>query len=632
MFFKKLFCAFCMVFCGFARLHGQVVSADTVMQLPEFETNTSRFKQFTVGVKSTITDSLTKHILQQQNLAQLLAYSSPLNIKVYGQGQLATTGFRGAGAQHTAVLWNGINLQNSMNGQTDFSMFPVDFADEVELYYGGNTSLYGSGAVGGAVVLNNLQAYNQKGVGYSFNSGSFGLMQHQFRVQYGTPKWYAKAKAFHTKAENNFTYKNNQLAGAPLQPLTHAQTQANGLLFETGWKPTAKQTLDVRYWYQYSNRNLPPTIGMAASTAAQLDKSNKLALEWRKLRLNSQLVARAAWFNEYIHYSDSITQIFETSKANALIAEAEFFKKWQKPVWLNVGFNNSYTKANNRSYTTNPIRNSTAAFASLQVKWFKKLTSTANFRQEFVAKKLLPFTASLSFLYVVTNRIDITFHINKSYRLPTFNELYWLTGNPNLLHEQGYGQEVGIKHTITKNIFFNQVTLNVFNRNINNWIVWQPEGGSWTPQNLTHVWSRGAEFKISHKQILRKVMITWNSEFSYVLSSNQQSVIANDESLGKQLIYVPKLSHQHWLKCNYKSTYVALNLVYSGYRFITSDNTAFLNHYSLLNAFAGTQFQFKKYTLYTQFQVGNVLNNHYQVVAARPMPLRNVAFCIGLKM
>ena len=131
MFFKKLFCAFCMVFCGFARLHGQVVSADTVMQLPEFETNTSRFKQFTVGVKSTITDSLTKHILQQQNLAQLLAYSSPLNIKVYGQGQLATTGFRGAGAQHTAVLWNGINLQNSMNGQTDFSMFPVDFADEV---------------------------------------------------------------------------------------------------------------------------------------------------------------------------------------------------------------------------------------------------------------------------------------------------------------------------------------------------------------------------------------------------------------------------------------------------------------------------------------------------------------------
>ena len=34
---------------------------------------------------------------------------------------------------------------------------------------------------------------------------------------------------------------------------------------------------------------------------------------------------------------------------------------------------------------------------------------------------------------------------------------------------------------------------NIFNRNINNWIIWLPEQTFWTPQNLMQVWSRGLE-------------------------------------------------------------------------------------------------------------------------------------------
>ncbi len=62
---------------------------------------------------------------------------------------------------HTAILWNGFNIQNAMLGQTDLSLLPAVFFDEVEIEYGGSSAVWGSGAVAGSIHLNNRAGFGR---------------------------------------------------------------------------------------------------------------------------------------------------------------------------------------------------------------------------------------------------------------------------------------------------------------------------------------------------------------------------------------------------------------------------------------------------------------------------------------
>ena len=91
-------------------------------------------------------------------MAEVLQENTPIYIRNYGSGGLATASFRGSNAYHTPVIWNGINIQNPMNGQIDFSAIPVFLSDEISLQYGGNGGVWGSGAMAGLLFINSAIA------------------------------------------------------------------------------------------------------------------------------------------------------------------------------------------------------------------------------------------------------------------------------------------------------------------------------------------------------------------------------------------------------------------------------------------------------------------------------------------
>src|SRR5690606_5715624 len=134
-----------------------------------------RLSDFASGLKTQAIDSATMARYRPADLGTLLEMESPIFIKSYGLGSLATTSFRGGSANHTAVLWNGFNIGSPMNGQIDLSLVPVGIADEVSIQYGGASALWGSGAVGGSVLLNSTPVFDSGltvDAGASF--GSFG--------------------------------------------------------------------------------------------------------------------------------------------------------------------------------------------------------------------------------------------------------------------------------------------------------------------------------------------------------------------------------------------------------------------------------------------------------------------------
>src|SRR5690606_5662237 len=67
-------------------------------------------KEYAVGSKIYKIDSASVAQGHQQTLSELISRKSPIYFKNYGQGMLSTVSFRGTSSNHTAVLWNGINI------------------------------------------------------------------------------------------------------------------------------------------------------------------------------------------------------------------------------------------------------------------------------------------------------------------------------------------------------------------------------------------------------------------------------------------------------------------------------------------------------------------------------------------
>ena len=110
----------------------------------------------------TVIDSVRMAESATDSFAELLTKHSSIFVKTYGQGSTATVSFRGTAASHTQVLWNGVNINNPMLGQVDFSLIPVWFVDQTELYHGGSSLQDGSGALGGEVSLSSRPRRGEK--------------------------------------------------------------------------------------------------------------------------------------------------------------------------------------------------------------------------------------------------------------------------------------------------------------------------------------------------------------------------------------------------------------------------------------------------------------------------------------
>src|SRR6056297_3816481 len=145
---------------GFTEEPDGDIPADTIA-LEEVQISAQRMNHFSTGLKIS---SIEKELIEEyktQSLAELLAMHSQIFIKSYSNGGVTSPSTRGSGANHTAILWNGFNLQDPMNGMTNLSHIPISFIDEIAIQQGGSGALYGSGALGGAIHFNTNPSYNK---------------------------------------------------------------------------------------------------------------------------------------------------------------------------------------------------------------------------------------------------------------------------------------------------------------------------------------------------------------------------------------------------------------------------------------------------------------------------------------
>ena len=575
-------------------------------------------------------DSTILVMNSMNSLAELLANQSSLHIKTYGNGNIATSSLRGGNANHTAILWNGLSIQNPMLGQTDLSLIQTSVFDDLCVEHGGGSAAWGSGAIGGSIHLQNKNKFNEGlKTKVQFNYGSFESKKLNSALFYSNSKFSTHTRLYFNNSKNNYTYIDTTNKEKPLQQVKSAEIITKGFLQEFSFLVNSKNSLNVRLWYTKMERNIP-SFTQQINKKSQLDQSLRFNADWeiKTKKLNS--VFRIAYFNDVLNYSDSVAEIYSKSGVNTYIIETDNNYKLKLGT-LYFGINNTLYQTDTKNYDTLHKLNKLAFFGGYNLSLLKsKLNYSIFLRQEFTNQTLIPFTGNSGITYDLGKRILGKINVSKSYRQPSLNDLYWKQGgNINLKPEDSKEIEVGIATQFLFNKTKLQVEVNYFDRQTNNWIIWLPnDNGYWTPKNLLQVHSRGIETKTTFSYLNDKLFLKLDLNTNYILSTNTKNVNLNDNSSGKQLIYSPRYAGYATFLLQYKKITFYYNYNYTGYRFTSTDNTSWLMPYQISNLKVSTFFDFTKTKFIIFASCNNLLNKNYVVVSNSPMPLRN--FEIGL--
>ncbi|MDZ4665186.1 MAG: TonB-dependent receptor [Bacteroidota bacterium] len=602
---------------------------DTIL-LPEVNVKSTKLNSSLTGKKIQKIDSLTLELFKNQTLDVLLSNNTPIFIKNYGPGALQTTTFRGGNASQTAILWNGLNIQNSMLGLTDISNISGSLFNSVEIEYGGSSALWGSGAMGGAVHLNNTHAFN-KGVYTKLNTliSTIGSRSAFTDVGYSNSKISFALKASVIKNKNEYAFYNDSNVLVKRKDASYEQLSA---MPELKWFINNHNTVQAGAWLTKGIRNIP-NFSNIHNKIQQTDESERMNFNWyhSKNRITNNL--KVAHFTERLDYLDSISRIDSRSTMQTRIIEDDLYFKWQSNHTLNIGFN--YTKNEGLTeyyYGSKFIERYSFITSHRDVFFNSKLTTNAAIRAEHTSSNLNPITYNFGAEYVPFKKLLLKLNAGKVYRIPTLNDLYWTPGgNPSLKPEEGYTADGTAEYSTSNGAYNLLVSGSIFYKLISNWIQWVPYGVGYSqPVNLQEVYSRGAETSWQTGYTKDKFNIQLKCITSYVLSTISKTELEGDETLNKQLIYTPRYTINSSLTLIYKTFAISYFNNYIGYRFTASDNSVWLNpyHYSTLRAIYTNRFQ--KMELGFFGNINNVLNKQIEILANRPIALRY--FEIGIQL
>jgi vitamin B12 transporter len=617
--------------------HGNA-TPDTIITLDAVWFEGSRREVLSTGHPSHNIDSQAIQRLSDQHMAYLLSRHSGMFLKSYGPGLLATPTLRGGSASHTALVWNGFSLENPMHQQSDLSLLPVFFMDEVSIQHGGGSALWGSGAMGGTIFMDNR---NPATKGWQLmagmNASSIEALGQQLMIRYGGQQGSSSLKVFNNNARNRYRYVNTALAGNPLEVQQYAALDQWGLLQENYLQIGQRHHLKFHWWYQDNTRNIPPALQGSHSGAFQQDETLRITSEWKAAFNKLVATWRGGYFRENLLYRDSVN-LESRSRSNKLVQEGEVRWQVRHNILVFSGINLDMVSAESWEYARTHSQNSLAVFSSFA---WEPITSTVkisgSLRQEFIAGMDIPLVPSLGISWMPANTLSIAANAGKNYRTPSLNDRYWVPGgNPELEPESGWSQDLTLnwmpKTILGQEGLLQKFSATIFHRNISNWIIWLPRESShyWTPENIMAVRSHGGEWRAAGAWHFQEVGLLWNVNYDYVISRNHKAKSTNDASVGKQLIYVPKHRGGGTATITWRDFSLTYNHQFTSRRYITSDNNRWLEPFQTADLGLSWSGNRTTHGLEAYVTAVNIWNENYFVMVARPMPLRY--FQAGIKL
>lgn len=634
-----------------------------------------------IGVQKTAFDSVALKENIALSMADILTFNSSVFVKSYGRATLSTVAFRGTSPSHTQVTWNGMRINNPMLGMTDFSTIPAYFIDNASLLHGTSSVNETGGGLGGLVRLATTPDVGE-GINaqYVQGIGSFSTFDEFGRFTYGDDHWSVSTRVVYSSSPNDYKYVNHDkkvniydddhnIIGQyhPTERNRSGAYKDFHALQEIYYNTNKGDRFGLNAWFIKSNRELPM---LTTDYGDERDFENRQrentfrgVLSWDHNRSNWKAGAKAGYIHTWMAY-DYRREITEgnwaemtrsRSKVNTVFGqlEGEYTPARRWYFTANLSAHQHFVRSEDKNIILQDGDKAIVGYdkgrielsGAFSAKWqpVDPIGLSVVLREEMFGDRWAPLIPAFFIDGLISRKgnVMVKASVSKNHKFPTLNDLYFLPGgNPDLKSENGWSYDAGASFdTGWTRPFPVSVGGSVtwFDSYIDDWIMWLPTTkGFFSPRNVKKVHAYGIEGKLNlAMEPFKGWVVDLNGSYSWTPSVNRgEKMSPADQSVGKQLPYVPKHSASLTGRLTWRSWGFLYKWAYYSERFTMSSNdytlTGHLPRYFMSNISLEKGLSFKPVDLQLKFAVNNLFNEDYLSVLSRPMPGINFEFFIGI--
>ncbi len=541
-------------------------------------------------------------------LPELLNDVTGLQLQNYGSiGAQTSVSMRGMTSSQVLILIDGRPVNKFQDGLVDLSSIPVDNIASIEIVRGAASSLYGSSAMGGVInIITKKETPNK------------------VDVSYGTFETYRTNIAVSDKADE-LVYTLTASYDVSEGDRENSGYYAANVNIYTGKKLSESVNVDVRAGWSDSTLGIP---GMASYTR----EDDKQSIEKNFVDMEIALPAGVTLkgYSGYdvmdVDWEDWMGEINRsTHKYRESAAELTVSRDLAESnhAVIGVEYHDYQAKSTNTgSHSMQLI----SGFGQDEVKIADAAVITIGGRYDSYRDIDPEFSPSAALLVYLPGDTALRLSAGKSFRVPTFNDLYWddpyMSGNPELKPETGTSYDAGIDTRIAKNLW---VRIGGFYNDVKDMIIWAPVDPNdiyspWTLYNMSSARIKGVETELRVKFL----------EYAE-LDVGYTALDTENKETGSDVIYKPDNKVDAKLGVTLDKTYCSLSLQHIGKRYHNDpDSTGTrlrLDPYTIYGAQVSHQIT-KTAKLYIKGE--NLFDKEYAFFQEYPMP--GAAFYGGLKL
>ena len=548
---------------------------------------------------------------------------------------------RGSNPDQVLVLLDDQRINIAQGGGVDLNAFPVEAVERIEIIRGGHSALLGTDAVGGVIHIISNETVVPRGFSYGIRTtmGSFGSQMVSFSGTHRIGPLSTFLSYNKTKSKGDFTYKLPD--SGEIQTRENNDYDADNLFLKT------KLDVGANHRFQFLFQSLDTERGVIGSVdfpspAARRDEKRQLFSLMSENAVTSRFrIKEHVYYHTYDnHYVDSGGWIPTDDLHENSVYGIDLHAQWNigRHFIVNSGAEIKQDKLVSTKFT-NIKRNTQSLYVmteisyplsigGMQTQW-KWIPAIRWSHYSDVDSRFCPKVGMLMSLGH-ENKLAVRGNIGQSYRVPTFNDLYWpedlfTKGNPSLGPETSTNLDVGLSYTRRRRVFFN-VEVTYFHNTFKDLILWEADGAKWTPRNVGKTQISGLEsaitFRLPSNFMYIKMAHTWMKAVDKT---------PNSPDYGNRLIYRP--DHKFDISTGIDVSPFTVNINYRivGKRFTDPGNTRTLSEYRFLNGNIGFFLSVSGIRADIRLQALNLLKKSIYLLEGYPLPGREYRISIGLQ-
>lgn len=608
--------------------------------------------------------------LNSHSVADALRYFSGLQLKDYGGvGGVKTVNIRSMGTHHLGISYDGIELGNAQNGQIDLGQFSLDNVEEITLYNGQKSAVLQAasdyGNAGSVYIRTRMPLF---GYGKTFNlrarlraassdTWRLSLLYEQKLSERVSASF--SGGALKSSGKYKFRYRRKNADGTTAYDTT--AVRQNGDIWALRAEGNLHGQIEQGMWnvkvYTYnSERGIPGAIvnNVWRRGERQWDHNFFAQARWQKgfgERFTTQWMAKYAYYDtRYVNNDTTQMPIDNTYRQQELYASTSNVLELMSQWTLTLSYDFRWNKLNANIFNfvyPHRFSNYVAVASALDIGWLKMQGSLlGTFVKDHTRRAADP--ASLSeftpaFFVNVTpfsqDRLSLRAFAKRSFRMPTFNDLYYTDmGNASLQPESALQYNIGVAYSqnwssgLLRQL---HIQADAYHNSVHDKIVAYPKGQQfrWTMLNLGRVHINGIDVEADATMApAREWQLTARLQYTYQDARDKTN--PKMSYYNHQIPYIPWHSGSAVAGVSWRQWSLNYSFIYAGERYSQQENIRY-NYvqpwYTSDLSIVG-RFPLKGCTLKVTAEVNNLFAQDYDVIVNYPMPKRNYALTIDCEL